>query len=98
MLFERVRKADVLRRLFFCVSGCRALGQTRQREVGEVKQPIAGIWEDVPVPRKIRDETLGSFPASATGAPLVVILAISGVMVWNPCLVMLLMNRVLSLV
>lgn len=35
-----------------------------QRVRGFVRQPIAGTWEEVPVPRKMKEDILGSIPFS----------------------------------
>lgn len=42
------------------MEGWRAEGQILQREEGFVRQPIAGTWEEVPVPRKVREVTVGA--------------------------------------
>jgi hypothetical protein len=56
---ERVMRADVLRRRFLRVEAWRALGHTRQEDLGSVRQPIAGTCEEVPVPRNTREDMVG---------------------------------------
>lgn len=68
----------MLRRRFFCVEGCRELGQTRQRDLGFVRQPIAGTWDEVPVPRKMREETVGGGSAEGVGLDSAVFVSAGG--------------------
>lgn len=56
----KVMIAEVFLRLFFLVSECRDEWHTLHREFGFVRHPIAGTCAEVPVPRNIKESTLGS--------------------------------------